>query len=115
MLFVRRASALLPSRTVSCRLFQTDSRSDSEIRSQLVTKALSESVPLYGFTHAALRDACAKLDMPPVMHGILQRGPVDLLHAFLDQSRSKMNNFAEKEELAKYVSLYLSLSLIHPT
>ncbi len=64
---------------------------DEEIRGKILDAALG-FVPETGWTKEAIEKGIDKLEMPKISTGIVQNGPIDLVHFHYEKSNSLLGN-----------------------
>lgn len=96
--------------------------SDSGLRERLLAAALKE-VPQHGWTVGALSAGAVACGMAPTAHGVLPRGPIELVRYFSAQCDEALRAELEarREELAQLevhnrliVAMETRLNLLHP-
>lgn len=65
-----------------CRFSSTD----ETLKSKILNAALN-NVPQYGWTDESITHAMKDLGLPPLAHGIINRGPVEFIELFLEKKR----------------------------
>eukprot|EP01137_Pigoraptor_chileana_P000232 Opistho-2@36063 len=70
---------------------QTTQAHDEEqaLKTQLLDTAL-DNVPHYGWTTDAITEAAVQLGLPRISHGILYRGPIDLVDHFVESANARL-------------------------
>jgi ubiquinone biosynthesis protein COQ9 len=61
-------------------------------RKRDLLEASLKRVPISGWTYKALQEGSESLGYPPTTHGLIQNGPVDLVHYFVQKSTLELKS-----------------------